>query len=319
MNRILIALALVLSAAVAVPAMAEQGKGKSKGKRPDVIALPNGLPARGHHDVQAAHVLRRLARHGRHLQGQPAHGQGRHVQVRPQAARADDRAATGLKVDRYGRLFVSGADSQAHPRLRRPHGRRDPRLPPSDSGLHQRQRRDQAGRRTSRTPASSSCTSSRSARRARSASCRRIPITGDLVYDAGFNANGIEAAQGRQDADPRSRATRASCSRPTPRPARPKQIALTGRHRRRARQRRRHPAQGPQAARGREPRRPRPTASRELAVQLSRDLTTAIVTRRSPTPDFDVPTTIARSGGRNYVVNAKFNSASPTTRQPTRW
>ena len=29
--------------------------------------------------------------------------------------------------------------------------------------------------------------------------------------------------------------------------------------------------------------------------------------------EFDVPTTIARSGGRNYVVNAKFNSPDART------
>ena len=47
MHKILIALALVLSAAVAVPAVAHQDKGKSKGKRPDVIALPNGFQPEG--------------------------------------------------------------------------------------------------------------------------------------------------------------------------------------------------------------------------------------------------------------------------------
>ena len=34
---------------------------------------------------------------------------------------------------------------------------------------------------------------------------------------------------------------------------------------------------------------------------------------RPTSTEFDVPTTIARSGGRNYVVNAKFASASPAT------
>ena len=39
-------------------------------------------------------------------------------------------------------------------------------------------------------------------------------------------------------------------------------------------------------------------------VRLSRDLTTGTITRTITDADFDVPTTIARSGGRNYVVNA---------------
>ena len=113
MNRILIALALVLSAAVAVPAVAHQGKGKGKGKRPDVIALPNGFQPEGIATGQAAHVLRRLARHRRHLQGQPAHAARATILVEgAPGGRARRPRATGLKVDRRGRLFVSGADSK---------------------------------------------------------------------------------------------------------------------------------------------------------------------------------------------------------------
>ena len=34
--------------------------------------------------------------------------------------------------------------------------------------------------------------------------------------------------------------------------------------------------------------------------------------RRSPIPDFDVPTTIDRAGKRLYAVNARFGTATPT-------
>jgi WD40 repeat protein len=48
-------------------------------------------------------------------------------------------------------------------------------------------------------------------------------------------------------------------------------------------------------------------------VKLSRDLSRGFIARTITDERFDVPTTIARSGGRNYVVNAKFASPSPTT------
>ena len=41
----------------------------------------------------------------------------------------------------------------------------------------------------------------------------------------------------------------------------------------------------------------------------------AFIARTITSPKFEVPTTIARSGGRNYVVNAKFNQA-PTPATP---
>ena len=48
-------------------------------------------------------------------------------------------------------------------------------------------------------------------------------------------------------------------------------------------------------------------------VKLRRNLDSGTIDRTITDAKFDIPTTIARSGGRNYVVNAKFASASPTT------
>ena len=48
-------------------------------------------------------------------------------------------------------------------------------------------------------------------------------------------------------------------------------------------------------------------------LRLAKDLSSATTVRDITSPAFDTPTTIARSGGRNYVVNAKFASPSPTT------
>ena len=46
--------------------------------------------------------------------------------------------------------------------------------------------------------------------------------------------------------------------------------------------------------------------------RLSRDLTQATFVKALTDPDFDVPTTIDRSGKRLYVVNARFGTATPT-------
>ena len=49
-------------------------------------------------------------------------------------------------------------------------------------------------------------------------------------------------------------------------------------------------------------------------VKLRKNLTSGVIVREISDAKFDVPTTIARSGGRNYVVNAKFNTPpTPTT------
>ena len=130
-----------------------------------------------------------------------------------------------------------------------------------------------------------------------------IPLTGDYQHVAGqFNLNGIVAtANGKkliavQTAakklfviDPRSGATTA-IDTGTLRP----------------RERRRPAAQGPDALRRPEPLEP-------IAVfRLSHDLTKATFVQAITDPDFDVPTTIDRSGRRLYAVNARFGTATPT-------
>src|SRR5215212_9535610 len=104
MNRILIALALVLSAAVAVPAVAHQGKGKSKGKRPDVIALPNGFQPEGIATGRGSSFYVGSIPTGDIYRGSLRTGEGDVFIDAP-----DGRSATGIKVDRRNRLFVSGA------------------------------------------------------------------------------------------------------------------------------------------------------------------------------------------------------------------
>ena len=53
---------------------------------------------------------------------------------------------------------------------------------------------------------------------------------------------------------------------------------------------------------------------KEIAViKLDRGLTSGTVLRRLTSPDFDVPTTIDRFGGRLYAVNARFSTPSTAT------
>src|SRR4051812_11711933 len=106
MNRILIALALVLSAAVAVPAMASHGEGKGRHARPDVIALPTGFQPEG-----IATGKRHTFFVGSRTTGAIYKGSLRTGEGATLVPGADGKQATGLKVDRYGRLFVSGAGS----------------------------------------------------------------------------------------------------------------------------------------------------------------------------------------------------------------
>src|SRR5829696_389705 len=302
MNRILIAVALVLSAAVAVPAVAAQGKGK----RPDVIALPTGFQpegittAKGHtffvgsRDTGAIHKGSLRTGAGAVLvEGGPS---GLPV--------ADDRGATGLKVDKYRRLFVSGADSK-HIRVydaRTGDELRDYLVAGAgfindvivtrrgayftDSGVAQ----------LYFIPF---------AKKGALGELQRIPLTGDLQYDTNpqtFELNGIEAARGgKQLISVQSHTgklfTIDAATGVT------KEIVLD-----------KAVTNGDGLLRvGRKLYVVRNQQNLVAVVKLARNLGSGDYGRELTRAEFDLPTTIARSGGRNYVVNAKFGSASPTT------
>jgi hypothetical protein len=53
--------------------------------------------------------------------------------------------------------------------------------------------------------------------------------------------------------------------------------------------------------------------NRVTVVKLRRNLTAGRIVREIDSSRFAVPTTIARSGGRDYVVNAKFGTTAPDT------
>jgi hypothetical protein len=313
MQRILIALALASSAAVAVPAIAAQGKGTSSGSRPDVIALPKGFQPEGITTSRRDTFFVGSRDTGAIYKGSLRTGEGALLVPGGQSGldTPDDRGATGLKADRYGRLFASGADSK-HIRVYDGDTGEELRdYPVTEAGFINDNvvtRRgvyftDSQVRQLYFIPFG---------RRGALGDLQRIPITGEFEYTPNaFNANGIEAARGGRTliliksntgelftADAETGDT--------------EKIAVTG-------------GDGELAngdgllRRGRtlyvvenrdDPDASAPGVGVISLVKLRHRLTTGTIERTITDPRFDVPTTIARSGVRRYVVNAKFNTAA---------
>ncbi len=303
MRTILIAAAVALCAAVAVPATAHEG-GKHKAKRPDVIALPDGFQPEGITTGKRRSFFVGSRDTGAIYKGSLRTGKGKIlVAGGPSGVPGDENAATGLKVDRRKRLFVSGADSK-HIRVydsRTGDEIRDYPVPEAgfinDNVITRRgvYFTDSAVQQLYFIPFG---------KRGALGDLQRIPITGDFVYGPGFNANGIEKAKGGRtlilvkSSEPGKLYTADALTGVT------KEIALD------------QPVTNGDGLL-RKGRKLYVVLNRDNIVRelkLSRDLTSARTVRDITRPDFDVPTTIARSGGRNYVVNGKFNTApTPTT------
>ena len=304
MNRILIALALVLCAAVAVPAVAHQGKGKSKGKRPDVIALPPGFQPEGITTSKRHTFFVGSRDNGAIYRGNLRTGQGAIlVPGADPSVPGDDRGATGLKVDRFGRLFASGADSHVIRVYNARTGAEIRNYPVAGSGFIN----DVIVTRRGAYFTDSNVQQLYFipfGKKGALGELQRIPITGDFVYGAGFNANGIEKAKGGRtlilvkSSNPGKLYTADAATGAT------KEITLD------------KPVTNGDGLllKGRKL---YVVLNRDNIVRqlrLSRDLTSATTVRDITRKEFDVPTTIARSGGRNYVVNGKFTTApTPTT------
>ena len=312
MNRILIALALVLSAAVAVPAVAQQGK--SKGKRPEVIQLPTGFGPEGI-TTSKRHTFFVGGRDtGEIYKGSLRTGEGATlVEGVPQVGEdPDDRAATGLKVDKRNRLFVSGADSGFI------------RVYDANTGEELRSYEvDGAGfiNDVVITRRGAYFTDSLVqklyfvpiGKQGALGELKPIPITGDFVYGPGFNANGIEAARGGKTLIS-VRSSTGELYAIDALTGESKEIEVTG--------------TGPdtELANGdglllkgrklyvvenRDTNAGTTGVGEVTVVRLGRNLSSGRIVREIVSDRFAVPTTIARSGGRNYVVNAKFGSNTP--------
>jgi hypothetical protein len=299
MRPILIAMALIACAAIAVPAAADRGKGASKGHKPDVIALPNGFQPEGITTGKRHTFFAGSRATGAIYKGSLRSGKGA-VLVEGGAG----RAATGIKLDRFKRLWVSGAGSKAIRVYDSRTGDEIRSYPVPEAGFINDNvvtRRgvyftDSQVQQLYFIPFG---------RKGALGELQRIPITGDFVYGAGFNANGIEKAKGGRtlilvkSSDPGKLYTADAATGVT------KEIALD------------KPVTNGDGLllKGRKLYvvLNRDNIVREL--RLSKDLSSATTVRDITRAEFDTPTTIARSSGRKYVVNGKF-STTPTPDTP---
>ena len=296
MRTILITAVVALCAAVAVPATAHKG-GKHKGHKPDVIALPNGFQPEGITTGKRHTFFAGSRATGAIYKGSLRSGKGA-ILVEGGAG----RAATGIKLDRFKRLWVSGAGSKAIRVYDSRTGDEIRSYPVPEAGFIN----DNVVTRQGVYFTDSNVQQLYFVpigKKGALGELQRIPITGDFVYGAGFNANGIEKAKGGKtlilvkSSDPGKLYTADAATGVT------KEIALD------------KPVTNGDGLL-RKGRKLYVVLNRDNIVRelkLSRDLTSATTVRDITREEFDTPTTIARSGGRNYVVNAKFASASPAT------
>jgi hypothetical protein len=310
----LILIAAALSAAIVVPAAADQGhgKGKANGHKPAVIELPQNFQPEGIATAKrhAFFVGSRVT--GAIYRGSLRTGEGDILVEGGPELMGDDRGATGLKVDRRGRLFVSGADSK-HIRVY--------------DALTGDQLRDYfAGADAGFindvivTKRGAYFTDSNNAwlyfirfgARGELGALTRIPLGGDYVNEAGFNANGIVAARGGKslivvksntgelfDVDAATGvADRIEVTGGDGELINADGMMLKGRTL--------------YVVENRDD--PDPGAGGVgviSVVKLGRSLSSGRITGTIQSDLFQVPTTIARSGGRTYAVNAKFGLPNP--------
>jgi hypothetical protein len=310
MKMILIAAAL--SAAIVMPAAADYGRGKGKGHGPTVIELPRnfnpeGITTAGRHTF---FVGSRVT--GAIYRGSLRTGEGRILVEGGPEAMNDDRAATGLKVDRYGRLFVSGADSK-HIRVYDARtGRELADYAADDAGFINDVIVTRRGAYFTDSMNARLYVIPFGKRGVLGDELVRIPLGGDYVNEGGFNANGIEAARGGRslivvksntgelfEVDAATGvADRIEVTGGDGELINADGIMLVGRTL--------------YVVENRDD--PDPNAAGVgviSVVKLSRDLSSGRIAATIHDELFQVPTTIARSGSRNYVVNAKFGLPNP--------
>ena len=307
-------MAAALSAAIAVPAVADhgQGKGKGKGHKPEVIQLPQNFNPEGITTAKRHTFFVGSRVTGAIYRGSLRTGEGDILVAGGPAVMGDEHAATGLKVDRRGRLFASGADSK---HIRVYDARTGAELRDYFAG-------DDAGFIndvivTQRGAYFTDSTNPRLyfipfGRHGELGELARIPLGGDYVSGAGFNANGIEAARGGKslivvksntgelfDVDAATgTADRIEVTGGDGELVNADGLLLKGR--------KLYVVENQDD--------PDPAAAGVgviSVVKLSRNLSSGRIARTIHSALFQVPTTIARSGGSKYVVNAKFGLPNP--------
>jgi len=297
-SRILL---LALCALLAVPgiAVADKGSGKGGGSRnaPETIALPNGWQPEGIATGSKGTLFVGSIPTGAVYAADPRTGKGA-IRVPAQ----ENRSAIGLKADGRDRLWVAGG-----PRGegyvyngRTGAGIAKFRLAPegvTDTFVNDVVLTGKGAFFTdSRQPLLYQVT--------RKGTVRRIPLTGDIVYAAGNNANGVVVVKGRLvivqsntgklfTVDERTGVTKA--------------IALTGGDGNVAN------GDGLLVSKGRllvvQNR-----LNKIAVIKLSSRVLSGRITGYLTDPAFDVPTTLTESKGNLYAPNARFGTPpAPTT------
>jgi outer membrane protein assembly factor BamB len=295
-----------------VPAAADPGHGKAKGHTPAVIELPQNFQPEGIATGKRHTFFVGSRTTGAIYRGSLRTGEGDIlVEGGPDVA-GDDRAATGLKVDRYGRLFASGADSK---HIRVYDAQTGDQLRDYFVGADAGFINDVIV-----TKRGAYFTDSNNAwlyfirfgPQGSLGDLTRIPLGGDYANSAGFNANGIVAARGGKslivvksntgelfDVNAATGvADRIEVTGGDGELINADGMLLKGRKL--------------YVVENRDD--PDPNAAGVgviSVVKLARNLASGRIAATLHSELFQVPTTIARSGGRNYVVNAKFGLPNP--------
>ncbi len=299
MKRILIALSLMLCVAVAAPAAA-----KHKRHSRDVIAIPNGFQPEGITTFARDRFLVSSRATGAIYEGSLQSGRGEIL-----VEGGEGRAATGIKVDKRGRLWVSGAGSKAI----RVYDVRDGdeiksfALPDAqfinDVTLTKRGAYFTDSRRAVLyfVPKDLS-------------GVTEIALGGEWTQQDGvINANGIVATRKSLILVKSNTGEAFSLPQVTSGTAEASRIAVSGGE---------LDNSDGLLLKGRklyavENRDPAPKGIGVVSVvKLNRDLTQARIVKEITSRNFEVPSTIAASKRGLYVVNAKFNIATPTADTP---
>jgi hypothetical protein len=305
-------IAAALSAAIVVPAAADHGHGKGKGHKPEVIELPRNFNPEGIATAKRHTFFVGSRITGAIYRGSLRTGDGDVLVAGGPEVMGDEFAATGLKVDRRGRLFASGADSK---HIRVYDARTGAELRDYFAG-------DDAGfiNDVIVTKRGAYFTDSNNpwlyfipfGRHGDLGDLARIPLSGDYAIGAGFNANGIEAARGGKslivvktntgelfDVDAATGvADRIEVPGGDMELINADGMLLKGRTL--------YVVENQDD--------PDPAADGVgviSVVKLGRNLASGRIVRTIHDELFQVPTTIARSGGSKYVVNAKFGLPNP--------
>jgi len=313
----LILIAAALSAAIVVPAAADPGHGeghaKARSQKPTVIELPQNFNPEGIATAKRHTFFVGSRVTGAIYRGSLRTGEGDILVEGGPEVMGDDRGATGLKVDRRGRLFVSGADSK---HIRVYDARTGDQLRDYFAGADAGFINDVIV-----TKRGAYFTDSNNpwlyfipfGTHGELGELDRISLGGDYTNDAGvFNANGIVAARGGKslivvksntgellEVDAATGvADRIEVTGGDGELINADGMLLKGRKL--------------YVVENRDD--PDPSAGGVgviSVVKLSRNLSSGRIAATIHSALFQVPTTIARSGGRNYVVNAKFGLPNP--------